>query len=158
MKKWIILFVTIMVGASATGCGGTKKEIKELRLEISEVRGKVDKLSKQVSEDKKDENTKVTEETVVENSQDNTYQAYIDMQFPKDGKTYVLSKYSTEGQKFYSDVNCTEEIPTPEFCSESIQSGTAPNTLNIYCFRTTNNTIVYSPDRPSLVDKAEQNQ
>ena len=162
MKKWIILFVTIMVAASATGCGN-EGEIVQLRKEIASVRDDVEELkaSEDQAEDKKDDEAKeAKEETVVENINSqttNAYQEFIELQFPKDGKTYVVSKYSAEGQKFYSDINCTVEITEPEFCSKNIQSGTAANTLSVYCFRTTADTIVYSPKKPSnLVDKAEQ--
>ncbi len=160
MKKRIILVGMVIMALAIVGyVFGTRKEIKELKSTmssyqknnenaISQVSDKIDKINE------KSDKTSTTQTTESQNN-DNRYQEYVDMQFPKDGKTYVVSESSLEDSKFYSDANCSMEIATPEFCSSNIQSGEAPNTLSIYCFRTVDDTIVYSPEYTYLVEKTK---
>lgn len=165
MKKRIILVGMVIMALAIVGyVFGTRKEIKELKSTmssyqknnenaISQVSDKIDKINEKSD---KTSTTQTTQATEAQNDDKNRYQEYVDMQFPKDGKTYVVSESSLEDSKFYSDVNCSIKIETPEFCSSNIQSGEAPNTLSIYCFRTVDDTIVYSPEYTYLVEKTNK--
>lgn len=133
------------------------KEISDIKQNLQdpgesntdEYKAQIEKLNSQI-----EELTTQNEQLQSQNSDgDTSYQAYVGMQFPKDGKTYVVADYHMEGLKFYSDANCSEEIKIPEFCSEKVQSAEALNTLMVYCYRTVDDKIVYSPSRPNLVDK-----
>ena len=167
MKKRIILvgmvIIAFVIGSS--GCG-TRKELKALKSTISsyqkdnekaisELSEKIEEINEKSDKTSTTQNTQTTQATEAQNNDKNWYQEYVDMQFPKDGKTYVVSESSLEDSKFYSDANCSIEIATPEFCSSNIQSREAPNTLSIYCFRTVDDTIVYSPEYTYLVEKTK---
>ena len=72
---------------------------------ISQVSDKIDKINEKSDKTSTTQNTQTTQATEAQNDDKNRYQEYVDMQFPKDGKTYVVSESSLEDSKFYSDVN-----------------------------------------------------
>ena len=80
------------------------------------------------------------------------YEQYVNLKFQKDGKTYSVRKDNKV--KFYSDVYCTQEITEiPDFISSNADSGKAPNGLNVYAVRTVNDEIIYSSQKPIIVEK-----
>ena len=49
---------------------------------------------------------------------------------------------------------CTQEITEiPDFISSNADSGKAPNGLNVYAVRTVNDEIIYSSQKPIIVEK-----
>ena len=76
----------------------------------------------------------------------------MNMKFPKtDGKTYSIREDNKV--KFYADIYCTKEITDiPDFVSKNADNGTAPNGLSIYAFRTVNDEIIYTTQKPIIVE------
>lgn len=178
MKK-LIFFGTLVIAMVVVlaGCGkkADSKRVDDVEKSISELKEKMESV-KYVSsaiadlevnmkdlneilsvtattateaETKKEETTKET--TAVK--QEDSYEQYVNVKFPKtEGKTYSVR--SDNKVKFYKDIYCTQEITDiPDFLSSNADSGTAPNGLSIYAFRTVNDEIIYSTQRPIIVEK-----
>ena len=172
-RKFIFLFV-ISVMICCIGCGkkATYKETTKTSDETVDLQGRdseIEQLSQQVADLKiavkdmqdivngtiaKVENSNSSrQQRGSQNEQEDSYEQYVNVKFPKtEGKTYSVR--SDNKVKFYKDIYCTQEITDiPDFLSSNADSGTAPNGLSIYAFRTVNDEIIYSSQRPIIVEK-----
>ena len=172
-RKFIFLFV-ISVMICCIGCGkkATYKETTKTSDETVDLQGRdyeIEQLSQQVADLKiavkdmqdivngtiaKVENSNSSsQQRGSQNEQKNSYEQYVNLKFQKtEGKTYSVR--SDNKVKFYKDIYCTQEITDiPDFLSSNADSGTAPNGLSIYAFRTVNDEIIYSSQRPIIVEK-----
>lgn len=172
-RKFIFLFV-ISVMICCIGCGkkATYKETTKTSDETVDLQGRdseIEQLSQQVADLKiavkdmqdivngtiaKVENSNSSsQQRGIQNEQEDSYEQYVNVKFPKtEGKTYSVR--SDNKVKFYKDIYCTQEITDiPDFLSSNADSGTAPNGLSIYAFRTVNDEIIYSSQRPIIVEK-----
>lgn len=180
MKKKFFILILVVSIMGCIGCG-SKSVSKEEETTTSDVtidlQGKdaeIEMLSQQVADLKiavKDMQDIVNATTKVESSnirnqkekenqtenqkeqENSSYEQYVNVKFPKtEGKTYSVR--SDNKVKFYKDIYCTQELTDiPDFLSSNADSGTAPNGLNIYAFRTVNDEIIYSSQRPIIVEK-----
>ena len=158
MKK-LIFFGTLVIAMVVVlaGCGkkADSKRVDDVEKSISELKEEMESVkyvtatTATEAETKKEETTKET--TAVK--QEDSYEQYVNVKFPKtEGKTYTVR--SDNKVKFYKDIYCTQEITDiPDFLSSNADSGTAPNGLSIYAFRTVNDEIIYSTQRPIIVEK-----
>ena len=154
-RKFIFLFV-ISVMICCIGCGkkATYKETTKTSDETVDLQGRdseIEQLSQQVADLKiavkdmqdivngtiaKVENSNSSsQQRGSQNEQENSYEQYVNLKFQKDGKTYSVRKDNKV--KFYSDAD----------------SGKAPNGLNVYAVRTVNDEIIYSSQKPIIVEK-----
>ena len=124
-----------------------------LVLAVGDISERIDDVGKSISElreEMENERVNVTATTAVK--QENSYHQYIDVKFQKDGKTYSVRKDNKV--KFYSDVYCTQEITEiPDFISSNVDCGKKPNGLTVYAVMTVNDEIIYSSQKPIIVEK-----
>lgn len=173
MKRKIIFLFVISVMICCIGCGkkATYKEEIKTSDETVDLQGRdseIEQLSQQVADLKiavrdmqdivngttaKVENSNSSsQQKDSQNEHGNSYEQYVNLKFPKDGKTYSVRKDNKV--KFYSDVYCTQEImEIPDFISSNADSGKAPNGLSVYAVRTVNDEIIYSSQKPIIVEK-----
>ena len=173
MKKIFIFLFVISVMICCIGCGkkATYKETTKTSDETVDLQGRdseIEQLSQQVADLKiavkdmqdivngtiaKVENSNSSsQQRGSQNEQENSYEQYVNLKFQKDGKTYSVRKDNKV--KFYSDVYCTQEITEiPDFISSNADSGKAPNGLNVYAVWTVNDEIIYSSQKPIIVEK-----
>lgn len=172
-RKFIFLFViSVMICCIGRGKKATYKETTKTSDETVDLQGRdseIEQLSQQVADLKiavkdmqdivngtiaKVENSNSSsQQRGSQNEQEDSYEQYVNVKFPKtEGKTYSVR--SDNKVKFYKDIYCTQEITDiPDFLSSNADSGTAPNGLSIYAFRTVNDEIIYSSQRPIIVEK-----
>ena len=170
-RKFIFLVVIISVIISCVGCGSSKAKSSneatkssDATVNLQEKDTEIENLSQQVADlkvsvkdlqdiisgtTKKGSTSDVQKETNIEGG---SYEQYVNMKFPKtDGKTYSIRKDNKV--KFYADVYCAKEITDiPDFVSKNADNGTAPNGLSIYAFRTVNDEIIYTTQKPIIVE------
>jgi len=171
--SFLLIATIIMVCFFTTGCGNSKSNdtvvdrVEDVQTLLTKIDKKIDELSKVDNANSSDEKLSEIEDkidalqnssnvagTVAQNSDksvtNDTVSAYMEMKFPKDGKTYTLKEKSNT--KIYKDVYCSVEIEAPHFSSNNIDKATAANGLGVYCMMTIDNQIVYSTEKPILVE------
>ena len=175
MKLFILILVVSIMGCIGCGSKSVSKEettTSDVTIDLQGKDAEIEMLSQQVADLKiavKDMQDIVNTTTKVESSnirnqtenqkenqkeqENSSYEQYVNVKFPKtEGKTYSVR--SDNKVKFYKDIYCTQELTDiPDFLSSNADSGTAPNGLNIYAFRTVNDEIIYSSQRPIIVEK-----
>lgn len=169
MRRKVIFLFTIFSIIGCVGCGKSNSYTEETKssektVDFQEEKAEIENLSQQVAElrvyvkDMQDVLNGTTKKEEASISQKETpsgevssYEQYINMKFPKTEKTYCVRKDNKV--KFYKDVYCTQEISDiPNFASSNADSGAAPNGLSIYSFRTVNNEIIYTTQKPIIVE------